>query len=79
MTVNPGFGGQAFIPAMVPKIRQLKEQITALGLPVEITVDGGINRATAPAVLAAGADILVAGSAVYGAADVAAAIRSLKG
>lgn len=78
MTVNPGFGGQAFIPAVLPKIRQVKEMITARGLSAAVTVDGGVNKATIRAVAAAGADIAVAGSAVYGQADAAAAIRELK-
>jgi len=78
MTVNPGFGGQAFIPAMLPKIRRVKDMIVAQGLSAAVTVDGGINAATVRAVTAAGADIAVAGSAVYGQADVAAAIRQLK-
>ncbi len=78
MTVNPGFGGQALIPSVVPKIRSLKDLILARGLPTEITVDGGINAATAAAVAAAGADTLVAGSAVFGAADAAGAIAMLR-
>lgn len=79
MTVNPGFGGQAFIPTMVGKIRRLREMIRERGLAVEIQVDGGMNAQTAPQAIAAGADILVAGSAVFGAEDFAEAIRSLRG
>lgn len=79
MTVNPGFGGQAFIVNMVDKIRRLREMIRGRGLAVEIQVDGGINARTAPQAIAAGADILVAGSAVFGTDDLTAAIRSLRG
>ena len=63
MTVNPGFGGQSFIPAMVPKIRRLREMIG--DRPVHVEIDGGVTAETAPAVVAAGADVLVAGSAVF--------------
>lgn len=78
MTVNPGFGGQSFIETMVPKVRKLREMITAQGLNVDIQVDGGINAETAALVKEAGANILVAGSYVYGAEDTKAAIDSLK-
>ncbi|MCX8500621.1 MAG: ribulose-phosphate 3-epimerase [Alphaproteobacteria bacterium] len=64
MTVNPGFGGQEFIPAMVPKIAQLRDKIGSRKIVLE--VDGGITVATAPAAIAAGASMLVAGSAVFG-------------
>ena len=63
MSVNPGFGGQAFIPAAVEKIRRLKAMVA--GRPIHIEVDGGITPETAPHVVAAGADVLVAGSAVF--------------
>lgn len=63
MTVNPGFGGQAFIPTMVDKVRRLRDWIG--DRPVEIEIDGGITRETAPLVTAAGANVLVAGSAVF--------------
>lgn len=79
MSVNPGFGGQKFIPSSVDKIRRLKAMIDARKLAVDIEVDGGIVPATARQVVAAGANILVAGSAVYGAPDAAVAIRELKG
>ncbi|EAX48597.1 Ribulose-phosphate 3-epimerase [Thermosinus carboxydivorans Nor1] len=79
MSVNPGFGGQQFISTVLDKIRRLRQMITERNLPVVIEVDGGINAETAPAVIAAGATILVAGSAVYGAVDAAQAIASLKG
>lgn len=79
MTVNPGFGGQSFIETMVPKVRRLAEMIKERDLVVDIQVDGGINDKTAKLVTAAGANILVAGSYVYGAEDVAQAIASLRG
>lgn len=78
MTVNPGFGGQSFIAGMVPKIRRLRELITAGGYAADIQVDGGINDKTAALVKEAGANVLVAGSYVYGAQDVRRAIASLK-
>jgi ribulose-phosphate 3-epimerase len=65
MTVNPGFGGQAFIPEMLQKIRSLAEIRAARGHRFEIGVDGGVNADTAPLVARAGADVLVAGSAVF--------------
>ncbi len=78
MTVNPGFGGQEFIPETLGKIRQVREEIRARGLDCELEVDGGINVETAPLVVKAGADVLVAGSAVFDSKDgVAAAIRRL--
>jgi ribulose-phosphate 3-epimerase len=67
MTVNPGFGGQAFIPAVVEKIRRVKAM--AGGRPIRIEVDGGVSPETAGAVVAAGADVLVAGSAVFKGGD----------
>ena len=78
MTVNPGFGGQAFIPAVVPKIRALREEIDRRGLSVDISVDGGISPETAPLVAEAGATILVAGAAVFGKPDYAQAIRDIR-
>lgn len=66
MSVNPGFGGQSYIPYCTEKIRRLRRMITDAGLSVDIQVDGGINQRTLPAVLEAGANILVAGSAVFG-------------
>jgi ribulose-phosphate 3-epimerase len=65
MTVNPGFGGQKFIEAMVPKIAQARRMLDAAGSRAELEVDGGISDATAPRVVAAGATVLVAGSAVF--------------
>lgn len=78
MTVNPGFGGQKYIPAMTRKIEALKEMIVRRGLPIEIEVDGGIHPGNAQDVINAGADILVAGSAVFGKDDYAEAIRQLR-
>lgn len=78
MSVNPGFGGQQFIPGAIDKIRRLRQMIDDRDLSLDIQVDGGINSETAPLVTSAGANILVAGSAVYGAPDVAAAIRQLR-
>jgi ribulose-phosphate 3-epimerase len=65
MTVNPGFGGQNFIPETLPKIRQARKLINASGFQCDIEVDGGIHDQTAPLVVEAGANLLVAGSAVY--------------
>jgi ribulose-phosphate 3-epimerase len=78
MTVNPGFGGQKFIEPVVPKIRHISQLIRERGLQVEIEVDGGIDVQTAPAVTGAGATILVAGSAVFGKADRAAAMEAIR-
>jgi ribulose-phosphate 3-epimerase len=79
MTVNPGFGGQSYIEACTDKIRQLRAMATARGLPLEIEVDGGIKPETAAKVAAAGANVLVAGTAVFGAPDYRAAIAGLRG
>jgi ribulose-phosphate 3-epimerase len=65
MTVNPGFGGQDFIPEMLPKIANLRQMLTQRGLRCDIEVDGGIHEETVPHVIKAGANVLVAGSAVY--------------
>ncbi|TXC92001.1 ribulose-phosphate 3-epimerase [Metabacillus litoralis] len=78
MTVNPGFGGQAFIPQVVPKIKQLSDIIKTRNLSIEIEVDGGINEETAKLVVDAGASVLVAGSAVFNKADRRKAIQDLK-
>ena len=78
MSVNPGFGGQKFIEPVVPKIRHIGRLIRERGVPVEIEVDGGIDAQTAPDVVAAGATILVAGSAVFGKSDRAAAMESIR-
>ncbi|HEV2493838.1 MAG TPA: ribulose-phosphate 3-epimerase [Terriglobia bacterium] len=79
MTVNPGFGGQEFIPAMLQKVSQVRAEIEKGGLDCELEVDGGIHEETAAQVVEAGADVLVAGSSVYDAKDgVAAAVARLR-
>ena len=79
MSVNPGFGGQTFIASALDKIAKLRRRIDELGLKTEIEVDGGVKPSNAASVISAGADILVAGSAVFGAKDYAAAIRGVRG
>ena len=79
MPVNPGFGGQAFIPSALDKIKRLRSMIDKRKLSVEIEVDGGVKPANGTEIAAAGADILVAGSAVFGAKDYAAAIKGIRG
>lgn len=78
MSVNPGFGGQSFIPSTIGKLRRLRELCAEHGVSPLIEVDGGISAANAEAVVAAGADVLVAGSAVFGADDPAAAIAAIR-
>lgn len=81
MTVNPGFGGQSFINSQLEKIREIRRRIDALGKTIDLEVDGGVNAETAPQVIAAGADVLVAGTATFkgGAAHYAANIARLRG
>jgi len=80
MTVNPGFGGQSFIPNVLGKIRALRQMLDAQDLHhVEIEVDGGVNAETSQLVREAGANVLVAGSAVYNTSDYRAAITSIRG
>ena len=79
MTVEPGFGGQSFMEDMMPKVRQVRAWIEERGLDCELEVDGGIGPDTAPIAAAAGANVLVAGSAVYRAADIPGRIRELRG
>jgi ribulose-phosphate 3-epimerase len=79
MSVNPGFGGQSFLDSQLAKIAALRRMIDASGRAVALQVDGGVTPATAPRCAAAGADVLVAGTAVFGAPDYAAAIRALRG
>lgn len=79
MTVNPGFGGQKFIPSMIEKITRLKKMIDERNLKIDIQVDGGINSVTARQVVAAGANILVAGSAIYQSDDIKKAICEIRG
>ncbi len=78
MSVNPGFAGQDFIPAVLPKIKALKRLRAERKLNFEIQVDGGINEKTAPLAVEAGADVLVAGSAIYGEENVMEAIKMLR-
>ncbi len=78
MSVNPGFGGQRFIEGVLPKIEALRGWIDADGLAVDLEVDGGIAKGTAARAAAAGADVFVAGTAVFGADDYAEAIRGLR-
>ncbi len=79
MSVSPGFGGQEFLPSAIPKIEALARTRAARGLAFAIAVDGGVNPRTAPACVAAGADLLVAGNAVFRAPDPAAALRAIAG
>lgn len=79
MTVEPGFGGQAFMETQLDTIRQVRALIDRYNPACELEVDGGISPATAPRVVEAGANVLVAGSAVYGADDIPAAIQALRG
>ena len=78
MSVNPGFGGQVFIPGTLPKIRQIRKRIDGLGRDIRIEVDGGIKADNISSVARAGADTFVAGSAIFGTPDYAATIRSLR-
>ena len=78
MSVNPGFGGQDFIPQVLPKLQRLRQMLDAAGRPIHLEVDGGIKPGTARKVIQAGADVLVAGSAVFNAKDYAQAIRALR-
>ena len=77
MSVNPGFGGQSFIPACLDKIRRLREMVGQR--PIDIEVDGGVNAENAPAIIAAGANVLVAGNAVFATPDYAANIKAIRG
>ena len=79
MTVNPGYGGQRLISHCVRKVSDVRRMLSEAGCEAIVEVDGGVNLATAPELIAAGADMLVTGSAVYGAPDAAAFIRTLKG
>lgn len=79
MTVNPGFGGQAFIPRVLDKVAALAEIKKEKGLSFEIEIDGGVNKETVKECVAAGATVVVAGSAIYGAADKEVALKEIKG
>ncbi len=78
MTVHPGFGGQKFMEEVVPKVRRTRQAIDERGLDVAIEVDGGIDEHTVPVVAAAGASVFVAGNAIFGPADHAAAARRIR-
>jgi ribulose-phosphate 3-epimerase len=78
MSVNPGFGGQAFIPEVLPKLERLRGMIDRAGLDIDLEVDGGVKPGTARRVIEAGADVLVAGNAVFAQPDYAAAIRAIR-
>jgi ribulose-phosphate 3-epimerase len=79
MTVNPGFGGQAFLPSMLPKIAQVRARIAQASHPIHLEVDGGIGAKTARQCAEAGANVFVAGTSVYGAPEgVAAAVSLLR-
>lgn len=78
MTVNPGFGGQQFIPSMIPKIKKMRSLIDEKKLPVELEVDGGINLDNINKVAKAGADVIVAGSAIFKSKDCKETVRQMK-
>jgi ribulose-phosphate 3-epimerase len=78
MTVNPGYGGQAFMPEVLPKIRALRRKARELRRALDISVDGGIDTDTAQAAAAAGANVFVAGTSLFQAADMAAAVREMR-
>jgi len=78
MSVEPGFGGQSFMPDSLDKVKALRAEIDRLGVPCEIEIDGGVNLQNAPEIIAAGADILVAGSAVFNTEDVPARVAAFK-
>jgi ribulose-phosphate 3-epimerase len=78
MSVNPGFGGQKFIPTSLDKVRRLRSMIEERGLRTRIEIDGGIDRHNIAEIAAAGAEIIVAGSAVFNESDPAQAVRELR-
>jgi ribulose-phosphate 3-epimerase len=78
MTVNPGFGGQSYIPAVTEKVRRLRRMADERGQELEIQVDGGVKASTVGVVAQAGANVLVAGTAVFGAKDYRAAVREIR-
>ena len=79
MSVNPGYGGQKFIPASLSKLRRLRAALDACGSQAELEVDGGVTEANAQEIIDAGATVLVAGSAVYKSKDIPATIKALHG
>lgn len=78
MSVNPGFGGQKFIPSQLEKLRRIREKIDRSGFDIDLEVDGGVKPGIAHQVVESGANVLVAGSAVFGHEDYAAAIAALR-
>ena len=78
MSVNPGFGGQSFIPYVLDKLRAVRARIDAAGKPIRLEIDGGVNTDNLRAIAAAGADTFVAGSAIFGAGDYAAVITRMR-
>ena len=78
MTVNPGFGGQSFIPETLPKLREIRQMIESSGRTIDLEVDGGIDERTAPQVVEAGANVLVTGTSVFRARRIAAALKGLR-
>jgi ribulose-phosphate 3-epimerase len=78
MSVEPGFGGQAFMPQVLPKVEKAREWVESKGLEVDIQIDGGITTSTAPRAKDAGANVFVAGTAIFGADDPAAAATDLR-
>jgi ribulose-phosphate 3-epimerase len=78
MSVNPGFGGQKFLPQVLPKVRALRKMIEATGRNIDLEIDGGIGPETARAVVEAGCNVLVAGNAIFGQKDRGAAIREIR-
>jgi ribulose-phosphate 3-epimerase len=78
MSVNPGFGGQQFIPSVLPKIAEVRKRITASGKPIWLEVDGGVKIDNIGEIARAGADTFVAGSAIFGSKDYAATIRDMR-
>jgi ribulose-phosphate 3-epimerase len=78
MSVNPGFGGQSFIPSALPKLRRVRQMIDASGRPIRLEVDGGVKIDNIGAIAAAGADTFVAGSAIFNTPDYGAAIRAMR-
>ncbi|HSB27326.1 MAG TPA: hypothetical protein VLE19_05720, partial [Pyrinomonadaceae bacterium] len=78
MSVNPGFGGQKFIPESIAKVRRLRQMIQERQVPVRIEIDGGIDRSNIETVVDAGAEIIVAGSAIFGTPDAEIAVKELR-
>ncbi len=78
MTVDPGFGGQRFIPTMTEKIRSAREMIASLGRPIELEVDGGVDESNAAAIVSAGATVLVAGNSIFSKPNRSTAVRALR-